>query len=70
MEKRQELSGKAQTIQRSKEVVWFGEFGGQFVPETLIPALDELTTAWAEACNDPAFGDAEVHSPFSPRTKK
>jgi tryptophan synthase beta chain len=58
MEKRQELSEKAQTIQRSKEVVWFGEFGGQFVPETLIPALDELTTAWAEARNDPAFGDA------------
>ena len=34
---------------------WFGEFGGQFVPETLIPALDELTEAWADARGDPGF---------------
>jgi len=34
---------------------WFGPYGGQFVPETLIPALDELTAAWAEARGDPAF---------------
>ena len=34
---------------------WFGDFGGQFVPETLIPALDELTEAWAEAREDPSF---------------
>ncbi|MYA32621.1 MAG: tryptophan synthase subunit beta [Gemmatimonadales bacterium] len=37
---------------------WFGDFGGQFVPETLIPALDELTAAWAEARDDPSFRDA------------
>jgi tryptophan synthase beta chain len=24
---------------------YFGDFGGRFVPETLIPALDELTRA-------------------------
>ena len=34
---------------------WFGDFGGQFVPETLIPALDELTRAWEAACGDPSF---------------
>ncbi len=34
---------------------YYGEFGGRFVPETLIPALDELTTAYHEAMNDPAF---------------
>ena len=34
---------------------YFGEFGGRFVPETLIPALDELTAAYHEAMNDPAF---------------
>ena len=34
---------------------WFGDFGGQFVPETLIPALDELTEAWAKARDDPSF---------------
>ncbi len=33
----------------------FGPFGGQFAPETLMPALDELEAAWAEAQDDPAF---------------
>ncbi len=27
---------------------FYGEFGGQFVPETLIPALDELESAFRE----------------------
>ena len=30
-------------------MTWFGEYGGQFVPETLIPALEELDTAWSAA---------------------
>jgi tryptophan synthase beta chain len=34
---------------------YYGEFGGRFVPETLIPALDELVTAYADAMADPAF---------------
>ena len=34
---------------------YFGEFGGQFVPESLIPALDQLEKAFVEAQNDPAF---------------
>jgi tryptophan synthase beta chain len=33
----------------------YGSYGGRYVPETLIPALDELTAAWAEAQADPAF---------------
>jgi len=33
----------------------FGDYGGRFVPETLVPALDELTAAWGEARRDPAF---------------
>ncbi len=33
----------------------FGPYGGRFVPETLIPALDELTAAYAEAREDAAF---------------
>jgi tryptophan synthase beta chain len=33
----------------------YGEYGGRFVPETLIPALDELASAWEEALADPAF---------------
>ncbi len=33
----------------------FGPYGGRYVPETLIAALDELTAAWAEAREDEAF---------------
>ncbi len=33
----------------------FGGWGGRYVPETLIPALDELTEAWEEAKDDPSF---------------
>ncbi|MEJ5997956.1 tryptophan synthase subunit beta [Corynebacterium sp. H130] len=34
---------------------YFGEFGGQFVPEVLIPALDQLEEAFVDAQQDPAF---------------
>ncbi len=34
---------------------YFGEFGGRFVPETLIAALDELDAAYNEAKHDPSF---------------
>ncbi|MCC7449500.1 MAG: tryptophan synthase subunit beta [Anaerolineae bacterium] len=34
---------------------YFGKYGGRFVPETLIPALDELTTAYQQLKADPAF---------------
>lgn len=34
---------------------YFGEFGGRFVPETLVAALDELSTAYEAAKVDPAF---------------
>jgi tryptophan synthase beta chain len=33
----------------------FGPYGGRYVPETLIAALDELTAAWAEARDDASF---------------
>lgn len=33
----------------------FGPYGGQFVPETLMPALAELETAYEAAKNDPEF---------------
>ncbi|HEX2716716.1 MAG TPA: tryptophan synthase subunit beta [Gemmatimonadaceae bacterium] len=35
----------------------FGRYGGRYVPETLIPALDELTEAYEAALTDPAFRD-------------
>jgi tryptophan synthase, beta subunit len=34
---------------------YFGEFGGRFVPESLIAALDELSEAWELARVDPGF---------------
>lgn len=33
----------------------FGEFGGRFVPETLIPACEELEAAFRQAWADPTF---------------
>jgi tryptophan synthase beta chain len=33
----------------------FGAFGGRYVPETLIPALDELTAEYEKASRDPKF---------------
>jgi len=34
---------------------YFGRFGGRFVPETLIPALEELERVYLEAKDDPSF---------------
>jgi len=34
---------------------WFGRFGGRFVPETLVPACDELDKAFRSAWADPEF---------------
>ena len=33
----------------------FGEFGGRYVPETMIAALDELEAAYTRHRDDPAF---------------
>src|SRR5438270_8859 len=38
----------------------FGAYGGRYVPETLIPALDELERGWREALADDSFR-AELH---------
>lgn len=35
----------------------FGRFGGRYVPETLMGALDELEAAYAAASSDPGFGE-------------
>src|SRR6202161_517652 len=39
----------------------FGPYGGQYVPETLMPALTELEQAWIEARADAGF-QARLHS--------
>jgi tryptophan synthase beta chain len=33
----------------------YGPYGGRYVPETLVPALDELTAAWNDAREDAGF---------------
>ena len=35
----------------------FGPYGGQFVPETLMPCLEELECTWLAARADAAFAD-------------
>jgi tryptophan synthase beta chain len=43
----------------------FGRFGGRYVPETLVPALDELERGWADAWADGDFRrelDALLHT--------
>ena len=35
----------------------FGEFGGRFIPESLVPACQQLEKAWRKAWNDPGFHD-------------
>jgi tryptophan synthase beta subunit len=47
----------------------FGEFGGRFVPETLMPALDELERAYAKIGQDPGFAKdlAETFSEYGGR---
>src|SRR6476619_1681005 len=44
----------------------FGPYGGRYVPETLIAALDELTEAWGAAREDPEFRErlALLHRDF------
>lgn len=38
----------------------FGDFGGAYVPEILVPALEQLEAAYLDAVDDPAF-QAELH---------
>ena len=40
---------------RTESGPYFGEFGGRFVPESLVAALDELTAEYAIAKQDPTF---------------
>lgn len=54
---------------RDEQGPYFGEFGGRFVPEALIAALDELDAAYRDAKNDPMFQAelAELHRSYSGR---
>jgi tryptophan synthase beta chain len=54
---------------RQGEGPYFGEYGGRFVPESLIKALDELDAAYHEAKDDPLFVAelAELHRNYTGR---
>ncbi|MGH2389665.1 MAG: pyridoxal-phosphate dependent enzyme, partial [Chloroflexota bacterium] len=47
--------GTGAEYERAAEGGYFGPYGGQFVPETLMPALHELQEAFADARRDPDF---------------
>lgn len=40
---------------------YFGEFGGQYVPEMIMPALQQLETEYQAACADPQFNERYQH---------
>jgi tryptophan synthase beta chain len=37
---------------------WYGGWGGRYVPETLVPALEELEAGWQAVAADPSFREA------------
>jgi tryptophan synthase beta chain len=45
----------AQQTGQTESLHRFGEYGGQYVPETLMPALDQLEACWNEAKIDERF---------------
>ena len=48
---------------------YFGDFGGRFVPEALIAALDDLTAAWEKSRTEPDFATrlAALHADYTGR---
>ncbi len=57
------------TSLRSVSGPYYGDFGGRFVPESLIQALDELEAAYNQAQADPSFHDElnELHRTYTGR---
>ncbi|MET0976762.1 MAG: tryptophan synthase subunit beta [Leifsonia sp.] len=52
-----------------EEGPYFGDFGGRFVPESLVAALDELSEAYQLARQDPAFAAelTDLHTNYTGR---
>lgn len=59
----------SEQLLRSQVGPYFGEFGGRFVPESLIAALDQLEATYNFAKNDPEFSIqlAELHRTYTGR---
>src|SRR5262245_34359442 len=56
-----ERGGGVTTTQLPDAMGHFGPYGGRFVPETLMVALNELTVAYEEARDDETFQAELVH---------
>jgi tryptophan synthase beta chain len=54
---------------REQSGPYFGEYGGRFVPESLIAALDQLEQTYQQAKSDPTFQHelAELHRTYTGR---
>ncbi|HEY8284352.1 MAG TPA: tryptophan synthase subunit beta, partial [Chloroflexota bacterium] len=50
-----EAIGSLEHYNQAAEAGYFGAFGGQFVPETLMPALEELVAAFKDARDNSGF---------------
>jgi tryptophan synthase beta chain len=63
------MSEKGSANLRDQVGPYFGEFGGRFVPESLIAALDQLDSVYQEARQDPTFALelAELHRTYTGR---
>jgi len=55
------LTQTKSTYQLPDKRGYFGEFGGRFVPEILIPAVKDLEKAYREASDDPGFWEEYHH---------
>ncbi|WP_167050892.1 tryptophan synthase subunit beta [Salinibacterium sp. ZJ77] len=59
----------SENIYRNQPGPYFGEYGGRFMPEALIAAVDEIAEAYEAAKNDPTFQAElmELHRSYSGR---
>jgi len=59
----------SETNLRDHQGPYFGEFGGRFVPESLVAALDQLEKTYRDAKEDPVFQAelAELHRSYTGR---
>lgn len=51
----QECGSLSEGIALPDKMGHYGRFGGKFVPETIMPALDQLEKAYLKAKDDPSF---------------
>jgi len=49
------MASDQQHFRTSARRGWFGPYGGRFVPETLVPALDEIEAGFKAARRDRDF---------------